>query len=80
MNIVGTHTVVVGDWLVDVDITHFNPGYPADLSHDSVDPGDPGDMDFVVLSAAAVRKEKGGDMSYLEDGLVEDAIMEQLCH
>jgi hypothetical protein len=80
MNILGNHTVVVGDWLVDVDITHFNPGYPADMSVDSVDPGEPSDMDFTVLSAAAVRREQGGDMSFLNDVDVEEAIVEQLWH
>jgi len=80
MDILGNHTVVVGDWLVDVNITHFNPGYSADMSVGSVDPGDPGDMDFTVLSAAAVRREQGGDMAYLNDGDIEEAIVEQLWH
>jgi len=80
MDIIGTHTVVVGDWLVDVDITAFNPGYPVDMSYDSVDPGGDGECVFSVLSAAAVCRDKGGDMSFLDDEGVEMAIMEQLWH
>ena len=80
MDILGTHTIVVGDWLVDVDITTFDPGWPADMSHDSVDTGGDGECIFNVLSAAAVCRNKGGDMSLLDEDGVQDAIMEQLWH
>lgn len=80
MDIIGTHTVVVGDWLVDVDITTFDPGSPADMSYDSVDPGSDGECHFNVLSAAAVCRDKGGDMTLLDDESVESAILEQLWH
>jgi hypothetical protein len=82
MAIEGTHTVCVGNWLVDVEISDYNPGYPADMGVDSVDPGDPGHIDFMVLSAAAVQRSVGGDMNYLNDDDVQDAIIEQViaCH
>ena len=78
----GTHTVCVGNWLVDVEISHYNPGYAADMRHDSTDPGEPGFIDFIVLSAAAVQRSVGGDMDSLNESEVEDAINEQIiiCH
>tara|TARA_R110002111_G_scaffold235139_1_gene296203 strand:- start:6 stop:254 length:249 start_codon:yes stop_codon:yes gene_type:complete len=82
MSIEGTHTVVVGNWLVDVEISHYNPGSLPDMRHDSTDPGEAGDIDFIVLSAAAVQRSLGGDMDCLNDSEVEDAIVEQIiiCH
>ena len=82
MEVEGTHSVVVGDWLVDVDITHFDPGSPPDMSYDSVDPGCDGEIVFDMLSAAAVRKERGGDPDQLSREAIEYAIYEQLivCH
>jgi|GEM_PF-3456430 len=81
-SIEGTHTICVGNWLVDVVISHYVPDSPPDMSPDSVDPGDAGYIDFTVLSAAAVSRISGGDMDYLNDDDVEDAILEQViaCH
>jgi hypothetical protein len=81
MDIIGNHTVVVGDWLVDVDIIAYSDGHAPDLRHDSVDPGEDGECVYNVLSAAAVCRNKGGDMSLLDDEGVLEAIQEQLvCH
>ena len=52
------------------------------MSYDSVDPGCDGEIVFDMLSAAAVRKERGGDPDQLSREAIEYAIYEQLivCH
>ena len=31
MSVEGSHTIVVGNWLVDVNVTHYHPGNPPDM-------------------------------------------------
>jgi len=74
----GNHTIVVGDWLVDVNVTYFYPGELPDMRHDSVNPGSDPELTFDVLSAAAVKRNEGGDLDYLNEESVEAAIWEMV--
>jgi len=74
----GNHTIVVGDWLVDVNVTHFYPGELPDMRHDSVNPGSDPELEFDVLSAASMKRDAGGDLDYLNEESVEAAIWEMV--
>ena len=74
----GNHTIVVGNWLVDVNVTHYHPGSLPDMRHDSTDPGTEPELDYDVLSAAAVGRDKGGDLNYLNEEHVTQALHEMV--
>jgi len=78
MSVEGSHTIVVGNWLVDVNVTHYHPGNPPDMRYDSTDPGTEPELYYDVLSAAAVGRDKGGDLNYLNEESVTQAIWEMV--
>ena len=49
-----------------------------DMRHDSTDPGTEPELDYDVLSAAAVGRDAGGDLNYLNEESVTQAIWEMV--